>query len=268
MMTAEDVGLRVRLQADPQVMAELGGSRPREAIERAHAKSLALAAEGRCWPLKVVLDDATSPAGGVDVFESSHGDETFYEIGWMILPEFQGRGIASRAVRKVLEMARAERKFGQVHAFPAVTNGPSNKVCEKNGFTKLGEREVEFAGRTLRCNHWRIDLFSNPAPVARTCRVPKRRVHGAILTTCDGSSGDFGGAVAGHVEIGAMGGRPDASAPVIAEFSARGGSLVSSASAALPDSGAREVMRARSIKLAQFACTATGDEVPDPAQRA
>jgi hypothetical protein len=92
-MTAEDVELRVRQQTDPQMMAELGGPRPREAIERAHAKSLALAAEGRCWPLKVVLDGATSPAGVVDVFESSHEDETFYEIGWMILPEFQNRGI-------------------------------------------------------------------------------------------------------------------------------------------------------------------------------
>jgi hypothetical protein len=48
MMTGEDVGLRVRLETDPQVMAGLGGPRLREAIERAHVKSLALAAEGRC----------------------------------------------------------------------------------------------------------------------------------------------------------------------------------------------------------------------------
>jgi RimJ/RimL family protein N-acetyltransferase len=159
MMTAEDVELRVRQQTDPQLMAELGGPRSREAIERAHARSLALAAEGRCWPLKVVLEGATAPAGVVDVFASSHGDETFYEIGWMILPEFQHRGLASQAVREVLAKARAERRFGQLHAFPAVTNGPSNRLCEKHGFTKLGERELEFAGRTLRCNHWRIDLF-------------------------------------------------------------------------------------------------------------
>ena len=138
MMAEEDVKLRVRQETDPQMMAELGGPRPREAIERAHAKSLALAAEGRCWPLKIIPDGASSPAGGVDVFESSHDDEAIYEIGWMILPEFQNRGIASQAVREVLEKARVERKFGQIHAFPAVTNGPSNKICEKNGFTNLG----------------------------------------------------------------------------------------------------------------------------------
>ena len=45
MMTGEDVGLRVRPETDPQVMAGLGGPRLREAIERAHVKSLALAAE-------------------------------------------------------------------------------------------------------------------------------------------------------------------------------------------------------------------------------
>lgn len=158
-MTEEDVGLRVRLETDTQVMAELGGPRPREAIEWAHAKSLALAVEGRCWPLKIIPDGGLDPAGGIDVFESSHEGEAIYEIGWMILPEFQNRGIASQAVRLVLEHARGKRKFGQIHAFPAVTNGPSNKVCEKNGFRNLGEREVEFAGRSLRCNHWRIDLF-------------------------------------------------------------------------------------------------------------
>ena len=53
----------------------------------------------------------------------------------------------------VFESSYAERKFGQVHAFPAVTNGPSNKICEKNGFTNLGECEFEFAGRRLRCHH-------------------------------------------------------------------------------------------------------------------
>jgi GNAT superfamily N-acetyltransferase len=117
-MTEEDVELRVRLQTDPQMMAELGGPRPREAIERAHAKSLALAAEGRCWPLKIIPDGGSSPAGGVDVFESSHEDKAIYEIGWMILPEFQNRGIASQAVREVLERARGSGCLGRSTPFP------------------------------------------------------------------------------------------------------------------------------------------------------
>jgi RimJ/RimL family protein N-acetyltransferase len=81
----------------------------------------------------------------------------------MIRTEFQGRGIASRAVREALAMARAERKFGPIHAFPAVTNVPSNKVCEKNGFRNLGECAVEFRGKMFRSNHWLIEMFPEPA---------------------------------------------------------------------------------------------------------
>jgi RimJ/RimL family protein N-acetyltransferase len=118
-----------------------------------------LAAGGRCWPLKVIPDGSTSAAGGVDVFESSDEGETIYEVGWMIFAEFQHRGLAGQAVQAVLEKARAERKFGRIHAFPAVTNAPSNRICEKNGFANLGQCEFEFAGRTVHRNHWRVDLF-------------------------------------------------------------------------------------------------------------
>ena len=45
MMTADDIELRIRAETDPRMMAELGGPRPREDIERAHAKSLVMAAE-------------------------------------------------------------------------------------------------------------------------------------------------------------------------------------------------------------------------------
>jgi RimJ/RimL family protein N-acetyltransferase len=158
-MTGEDVELRFRAETDSVMMAELGGPRPRDAIERVHTKSLAMVAEGRGWLLKVIPDGSTSAAGTIMLWEDSHEGKTIYEIGWMIFPEFQNQGIASQAVRAVLDKAVTERKFQQIHAFPAVTNGPSNRICEKNGFTNLGQCDVEFAERTLRCNHWRIDLF-------------------------------------------------------------------------------------------------------------
>jgi RimJ/RimL family protein N-acetyltransferase len=158
-MTANDLELRIREETDPRMMLELGGPRAIEDIERAHARSLVLAAEGECWPLKVIPDGSTSAAGGVAIFPSSHDGEEIYEIGWMILPEFQNRGLASEAVRDILEKARSERKFRHVHAFPAIANGSSNRICEKNGFTNVGACEIEFAGRNLHCNHWRVDLF-------------------------------------------------------------------------------------------------------------
>ena len=79
------------------------------------------------------------------------------EIGWMVLPEHQGRGLGKRAVRMLLEQARDEDRWGLVHAFPAVTNDPSNGICRSLGFRLAGEQEVTFAGHVLRTNHWVID---------------------------------------------------------------------------------------------------------------
>lgn len=163
-MNEQDVEIRLRQETDPVMMAELGGPRPRADIERAHAGAMVLAAEGNCWPLKVVLDDTDDVAGGVVVFPNNHDGEDFFEIGWMIDTEFQNRGLASEAVRQVIDKARAERRFRQLHAFPSVTNGPSNRICEKNGFVNLGALDYEFAGHHLRCNHWRVDLWADDQP--------------------------------------------------------------------------------------------------------
>ena len=76
----------------------------------------------------------------------------------MELPAFQGRGLASQAVRAVLDKARSEGRWDVVHAFPGATNGPSNAICRKMGFSKIEELDYEYAGRMLHGNHWRIDL--------------------------------------------------------------------------------------------------------------
>ena len=162
LMTAADVGIRVRAETDPAMMAELGGPRPVADIERAHERSLALAAIGRSWPFKVVLGDDNCIAGSVIVFPNRHESGDLVEIGWMIFPEFQNQGIASEAVRLVLRKARTERMFRRLNAFPAVTNGASNRICVKNGLVKAGAVDFVYAGSQLHCNHWRIELWPGP----------------------------------------------------------------------------------------------------------
>ena len=83
--------------------------------------------------------------------------EPMSEIGWMVLPEFQGRGFGKLAVRMLLGLARDDGRWGLVHAFPATSNAPSNGICRSVGFRFAGERDVTFAGRVLRTNHWVID---------------------------------------------------------------------------------------------------------------
>ena len=160
-----DVGVYVRMRCDPVMMAELGGPLPREGIEEKVARDVQDAASGSAL-IKMVLSGEAVPrtvAGSVTLWTSELDGERISEIGWMVLPEFQGRGVAKRAVRMVLAIARDQGRWGLVHAFPGVTNGPSNGICRSLGFTLAGEREVEFAGRTLRSNHWVVDPSMDPA---------------------------------------------------------------------------------------------------------
>jgi RimJ/RimL family protein N-acetyltransferase len=156
-----DVDAYVRMRCDPVMMAELGGPLPREGIEDKVARDVRAAAAGTDW-IKMIVPDEAGPdvvAGNVVLWSHDENGEPVSEIGWMVLPEFQGRGLGKRAVRMLLEMARDDGRWGLVHAFPATTNAPSNGICRSLGFRFVGERDVTFAGRVLRSNDWVI----NPA---------------------------------------------------------------------------------------------------------
>jgi hypothetical protein len=62
-------------------------------------------------------------------------------------------GIEDKVRRDAAEAAAGT----SLHAFPAVTNTPSNALCRSVGFRLAGEVETLFAGRTFRANHWFID---------------------------------------------------------------------------------------------------------------
>jgi RimJ/RimL family protein N-acetyltransferase len=154
-----DVDAYVRMRCDPEMMAELGGPVAREGIEDKVERDVESTRAGESW-ISMIVPDTAEPgvvAGSVVLWSQTDRGEPLSEIGWMVLPEFQGRGLAKRAVRALLERARDEDRWGVVHAFPGVTNGPSNGICRSLGFTHVGEREVVFAGRRIRSNHWRID---------------------------------------------------------------------------------------------------------------
>jgi RimJ/RimL family protein N-acetyltransferase len=108
----------------------------------------------------VIVPDGAEPdavAGNVVMWSHDEDGEPMSEIGWMVLPEFQGRGLGQRAVRMLLGLAREDGRWGLVHAFPATSNGPSNGICRAVGFRFAGERDVIFAGRVIHSNRWVID---------------------------------------------------------------------------------------------------------------
>ncbi|WP_181795195.1 GNAT family N-acetyltransferase [Streptomyces sp. WELS2] len=159
-----DVDAYVRMRCDPVMMADLGGPLPREGMAEKVGRDVRQAAAGLAW-IKMIVPDPDRPgvvAGTVTIWSHDTGDGPLSEIGWMVLPEFQGRGLGKRAVRALLEQARDEDRWGVVHAFPATGNAASNGVCRSVGFRLRGETEVDFAGRVIRANHWSIDPRTVP----------------------------------------------------------------------------------------------------------
>lgn len=73
------------------------------------------------------------------------------EIGYMLLPEYQGKGIISEAIKEVVKYGFEVMKLHSIEAVIDPQNFASEKVLQKNGFVKeahLKENEY-FEGRFL-----------------------------------------------------------------------------------------------------------------------
>ena len=158
-LTTEDIKLYERVYCDPEMVKHLGGVVfDREQLPQKLRRDVESVENGRAWIFKIILDgDDERIAGSVCIWENNVHGESINEVGWSILPEFQRQGLATEAVRAMLDKARAEGRWDVLHAFPSVTNDASNAICRRMGFSLLEEVDLEWAGNRLRCNHWRLD---------------------------------------------------------------------------------------------------------------
>ena len=154
---SDDLPLLERLMGDPRMTEHLGGpEKPEKMLER----------QGRYESLEdgermFKIVDAASGAGvgSVGYWTREWRDERVYELGWMVVPEFQGRGIAVAATAQAVERAKRDDKHRFMHAFPSVDNAPSNAICRKLGFKLLEACQFEFPkGHFMTCNDWRLHL--------------------------------------------------------------------------------------------------------------
>src|SRR5262245_10356370 len=154
----DDLDLLLQCLADPAMMVHLGGpERPEKIAERQADYERAGSRQFK------VVDEATGAGvGWVGYWEREWHGEQVFEVGWAVIPAFQGRGIAAAATGDAIAIARDERAVKFMHAYPSVDNGPSNAICRKLGFTLLGSHEYEYpkdSGTTMPCNDWRLDLL-------------------------------------------------------------------------------------------------------------
>lgn len=149
----------------PGMQTYLGGVEPATAIESRHQRMLAIARDGTGANFLIRIDGEPEPVGSVGYWDKEWRDGVVYEMGWKVLPSFQGRGLAAGATLAAAGHAAASGRHRWAHAFPRADNTGSNGVCRKVDFELLEEVDFEYpVGNPIRCNDWRLDLKSLPRP--------------------------------------------------------------------------------------------------------
>ncbi len=155
----DDLSLLERLLGDPIMTKYIGGpetpQKIKERLERYRKDS-------KVHMFVIVLQPENIGIGSIGFWEKDWLGEAIWESGWRILPEYQGKGIATKAISLIIERAQAEGKRRFMHAFPSIDNEASNIICKKTGFVLQKEVDFEYPpGKFMRSNDWRLDLFAN-----------------------------------------------------------------------------------------------------------
>jgi [ribosomal protein S5]-alanine N-acetyltransferase len=79
------------------------------------------------------------------------------ELGYAIAPDWEGRGLATAAVRELLREAFAAPDVRTVIAHTRAEPGPSVRVLEKSGFSREGEVHDDGVGTAWRFRLDRAD---------------------------------------------------------------------------------------------------------------
>ena len=155
-----DMWLLERPLGDPTQMAYLNGPESPEKSRDRHRKYVSMSTDRRAGRMFTIMVGA-SPAGNIGYWETDWDGQKALETGWFVLPEFQGRGVATEATRRLIEVVSKLETHEFLMAFPSVENDPSNAIPKKLGFTLVKKIESEYpqgSGRFLRNNVWRLAL--------------------------------------------------------------------------------------------------------------
>jgi len=154
-----DLDLLFQLNA-PEMMQHLGGPESEEQILKRHKRYLDLGNKGRMFSIRLLPE--LKSVGSVGYWQTTWNNDSVYETGWSVLPLYQGKGIASKAVKLAIDEASNEKKYKYIHAFPSIDNPASNAICQKVGFEYISECKFEYPpGNFMRCNNWRYNIKDN-----------------------------------------------------------------------------------------------------------
>lgn len=127
-MRAGDADALYRLLSDPAVMRYL-----EPPFDRAQTEDF-LRRAGLAEPPLVYAAEENGDFIGYVIYHAY--DEQSVEIGWVLLPEYWGRGYASALTERLIDRARQEQKSVVIECAPA--QEATKRIAVKKGFRACG----------------------------------------------------------------------------------------------------------------------------------
>lgn len=173
---AADRGLLTRLNT-PAMTEHLGGPETEEQLDDRHDRYL------RTWDdrpgamYRIEVDGRA--AGGIGFWPVDEDGAPAFETGWSVLPDAQGRGVATAALRLLIAEVRRDGSRDLLMAYPGIDNVASNALCARAGFEERGVDSEPWRGGILTFRRWALDM----SPLDVTQRMPDvdERFDGDVL---------------------------------------------------------------------------------------
>lgn len=149
----------LRLRQDPQVMRFMGEVLSEEALRSVFVS--------RCAdPGVFVLRDKFGEALGDIGLRISPKNPYEADVGYALLPQAQGKGYASEALRAVCEYGFTTLGVQAINAWVLGENRGSSRLLEKQGFVRTQVLEKAYHLNGVDYDDWiyRLERGSHPAP--------------------------------------------------------------------------------------------------------
>jgi [ribosomal protein S5]-alanine N-acetyltransferase len=140
--TPGDLELLVRLNGDERVMRYAGGVKTREQTgELLRGRILQYYEEHPGMGVWATIERDSGACIGMHLLNHIQG-ESFIQVGYLLLPEFWGKGYATEMCRAVLRYGFAGLGLPRIVAITNMDNVDSQRVLLKAGLERNGERAL------------------------------------------------------------------------------------------------------------------------------
>jgi RimJ/RimL family protein N-acetyltransferase len=140
----------------PEMTVHIGGPETSAQLVERQERYLRLVATGEAVMYRIEVDGV--PVGGIGYWQVEHDGVPAWETGWNVFPEWQGQGIARRALRLIVREVAARHDRHLLVAYPGVDNPSSNALCRTAGFEQRGTGIMPWRGSELTYRTWVLDM--------------------------------------------------------------------------------------------------------------